>query len=109
MVANPEYAMDEKIYVQDMGAVGFELWQVKSGTIFDDILVTDDKAEAEAALKAFTTKAAAEKKMFDAAEEKKKAEEEEARKKLLRGERRQAAAPRGQGPGLRPRRGPRPP
>ena len=31
----------------DIGAVGFEIWQVKSGTIFDNILVTDDVAEAE--------------------------------------------------------------
>ena len=28
--------------------VGFELWQVKAGTIFDDIIVTDDAAEAQA-------------------------------------------------------------
>jgi calreticulin len=27
--------------------VGFELWQVKSGTIFDDIIVTDSLAEAQ--------------------------------------------------------------
>jgi calreticulin len=26
--------------------VGFELWQVKAGTIFDNILVTDDPAYA---------------------------------------------------------------
>jgi len=81
VIANPEYALDDKIYVQDIGAVGFELWQVKSGTIFDDILVTDSSDEADAALAAFKTKAEGEKKMHDAAEEKKKAEEEEARKK----------------------------
>ena len=30
----------------DIGAVAFELWQVKSGTIFDNILITDDPAYA---------------------------------------------------------------
>ena len=33
------------------GAVGFELWQVQAGTIFDNILVTDSVDEAEAAAK----------------------------------------------------------
>merc|ERR1712179_436628 len=28
--------------------VGFELWQVKSGTIFDDIIITDSLEEAKA-------------------------------------------------------------
>ena len=27
--------------------LGFDLWQVKSGTIFDNVLITDDVAEAK--------------------------------------------------------------
>uniref|UniRef100_UPI0030BA2B11 Calreticulin n=1 Tax=Trichinella spiralis TaxID=6334 RepID=UPI0030BA2B11 len=30
-----------------LGAIGFELWQVKSGTIFDNILITDDPEYAK--------------------------------------------------------------
>jgi hypothetical protein len=32
---------------QDIKYVGFELWQVKSGSIFDNIIVTDDLAAAK--------------------------------------------------------------
>merc|ERR1712118_84139 len=42
-ISNPEYTPDETLYVHpNLKYVGFELWQVKSGTIFDNILVTDD-------------------------------------------------------------------
>lgn len=47
-IDNPDYAPDEFLYrYKDIGAVGFDLWQVKSGTIFDNILVTDDEKYAE--------------------------------------------------------------
>jgi len=48
-IPNPEYIADKKIYVRNLGYVGFDLWQVKSGTIFDNILITDSVKEAEAA------------------------------------------------------------
>jgi len=42
-IDNPEFVDDPLIYkYDDLAYVGFELWQVKSGTIFDNILVTDD-------------------------------------------------------------------
>jgi calreticulin len=49
-IANPEFKNDTALYnvCAPCGAVGFELWQVKAGTIFDDIIVTDDAAEAQA-------------------------------------------------------------
>merc|ERR1712176_1248731 len=48
-IDNPEYKADDSLYkYDDIGAVGFEIWQVKSGTIFDNIIVTDDVADAEA-------------------------------------------------------------
>merc|ERR1712113_1366583 len=47
-IANPEYEDDDAVYkFDDLGFVGFDLWQVKGGTIFDNIIITDDKAEAD--------------------------------------------------------------
>jgi calreticulin len=45
---NPEYSLDPNLYQHtNIGAIGFDLWQVKSGTIFDNILITDDPKHAE--------------------------------------------------------------
>ncbi|OWZ04624.1 Calreticulin precursor [Phytophthora megakarya] len=46
MIENPDYFEDDAMYnvAKNVGAIGFELWQVKSGTLFDDILVTDSDA-----------------------------------------------------------------
>jgi len=47
-IDNPDYKADDNLYKYDnIGAVGFDLWQVKSGTIFDNILVTDCEEYAE--------------------------------------------------------------
>merc|ERR1712194_682176 len=47
-IANPEYVDDDSVYsYADFGFLGFDLWQVKAGTIFDNVIVTDDKAEAD--------------------------------------------------------------
>merc|ERR1712084_195880 len=47
-IANPEYEDDDELYkYADFGFIGFDLWQVKAGTIFDNVIVTDDKAEAD--------------------------------------------------------------
>jgi calreticulin len=47
-IENPDYKPDSLLYRhENIGAVGFDLWQVKSGTIFDNILVTDNEAYAE--------------------------------------------------------------
>merc|ERR1712129_324879 len=78
MGANPEYSYDDKMYAvcQDgCTHVGFELWQVKAGTIFDDIIVTDSLEEAQKfAEETFFKKKDAEKAAYD---EKKKKEDEE--------------------------------
>jgi len=48
-IDNPDYVPDSKIYsFKDIGVIGLEIWQVKSGSIFDNILVTDSVSEAEA-------------------------------------------------------------
>jgi len=46
-IANPEYIYDENIGTYNSNKyIGLEIWQVKSGTIFDNILVTDSLEEA---------------------------------------------------------------
>merc|ERR1712224_404505 len=84
-IDNPEYAPDANLYkFDDIGHVGFEIWQVKSGTIFDNIIVTDDVKEAEAfAKETFEVTKDAEKKMKDKIdeEERKKQEEEDKKRK----------------------------
>jgi len=83
-IANPEYSAEPLLYrYSDIGAIGFDLWQVKSGTIFDNILIGDDAAEAEAfAKETFEVTKEAEKKMKDKQDEEEKAarEAEDAKK-----------------------------
>merc|ERR1711933_707896 len=51
-IANPEYEDDDMVYkFDDFGFIGFDLWQVEGGTIFDNIIITDDVAEANNFLK----------------------------------------------------------
>jgi calreticulin len=81
-IPNPEYNEDKNIYrFTDIGSVGIDVWQVKSGTIFDNIFVSDSVSEAEAFLaETYTANKQKEKDAFEAAEKKKKDEEEAARK-----------------------------
>ena len=71
LVPNPAYVEDKNLHARctDCTHVGFELWQVKSGTIFDDIIVTDslDEANADAA-EGFLKRQGPEKEQHDAAE-----------------------------------------
>merc|ERR1712093_645783 len=47
-IDNPEYVDDDAVYkFADFGFIGFDLWQVKAETIFDNIIITDDVAEAD--------------------------------------------------------------
>merc|ERR1712045_1017322 len=78
-----EYEDDDALYKYDaFGFIGFDLWQVKGGTIFDNVIVTDDAAEADAFAKkwkALSEHEAAKKKEDDdakKAEADKKAEQE---------------------------------
>jgi len=48
-IDNPEYEDDNEVYkFAEFGFIGFDLWQVKGGAIFDNVIVCDDKAEADA-------------------------------------------------------------
>jgi len=80
LIPNPDYKEDPELHVRckDCTHIGFELWQVKSGTIFDDILVTDSFDEAKAyAEKTFSKKKGPEKEMLDAVEEEKRKKDAE--------------------------------
>merc|ERR1712087_659646 len=55
-IANPEFAEDANLYrYKEFGFIGFDLWQVKGNTIFDNIIITDDAAEADTFLKKWKT------------------------------------------------------
>jgi calreticulin len=72
-IANPEYEDDDAVYkFADFGFLGFDLWQVKGGTIFDNIMITDDVAEADTFAKKW--------KAISEVEKAKKKEEDDAKK-----------------------------
>jgi len=47
-IDNPKFKYDPHLYAFNNGVFGIEVMQVKPGSIFDDILVTDSVPEAEA-------------------------------------------------------------
>jgi len=72
-IANPEYEDDDSVYkYADFGFIGFDLWQVKGGTIFDNVIITDDVAEADTFVKKW--------KELSEVEKTKKKEEEDSKK-----------------------------
>jgi len=107
LIDNPKYVADDTLYKYDsFSTVGIDIWQVKSGTIFDNILVTDDvdyaKAHGEKTWKAqkdgekaMKEKADEEKRKKDEAErakkeeERKKKEEEDKAKKAAEGDKKE--------------------
>jgi calreticulin len=86
-IDNPEYKADDNLYLfKNIGGIGFDLWQVKSGTIFDNIFITDDvDAAKKFGEETFKVTAEGEKKMKEAADEverkrmEKEAEEQKAK------------------------------
>lgn len=47
MIANPDYKPNSELYAYDsFKTVGIEIWQVKAGSIFDNIIITDSEEEA---------------------------------------------------------------
>jgi len=83
LIANPKYEADDKLYsYAKFSTVGIDVWQVKSGTIFDNLLITDD-VEAATAHAEKTWKAAkdGEKAAKEKADEEKRKKDEEERAK----------------------------
>jgi len=66
-IDNPDYSDDKEIYAFDSNKyVGIEIWQVKSGTIFDNVLVTDDETVAKEWAAKFEKTKEGEKAAYDA-------------------------------------------
>jgi len=79
MIDNPEFKDDPELYVYpNLKYIGIELWQVKSGTLFDNILVSDDPEYAKkVAEETWGKNKDAEKAAFEEAEKKKEEEEKD--------------------------------
>ena len=51
-INDPEFVDNDSVYTLDsFGLIGLGLWQLKGGTIFDHIIIADDKVKADS----FTT------------------------------------------------------
>jgi len=65
-IDNPEYKPDPTFHEYTFGGIGFELWQTKAGSLFDDIIITDSWDEAKKyAEETYSANKDAEKKMKD--------------------------------------------
>ncbi|VDK39202.1 unnamed protein product [Dibothriocephalus latus] len=73
-IDNPEYHDDPELYARHITAVGLDLWQVKSGTIFDNFIIATD-------VEACNKHAQYWKKRFEFEKEEKAKADEEAKKK----------------------------
>jgi len=81
LIPNPDFVDDNNLYLYGSNKyVGFEIWQVKAGTIFDNILITDDAAEASKMAELTAKTREEEKKMKDKQDEERRAKDEEERK-----------------------------
>ncbi|XP_068646682.1 calreticulin-3-like isoform X2 [Aristolochia californica] len=90
-VDNPEFDDDPDLYVlKPLKYVGIEVWQVKAGSVFDNILICDDPVYAREVVEdIMSLNKEAEKEAFEEAEKVRKAqEEEEARRAREVGEQR---------------------
>merc|ERR1712050_403092 len=77
-IANPEFVDDDALYkYDDFGFIGFDLWQVKGGTIFDNVIITDDVAEADKFAKTWKALSEVETAAFKEEDDKKKSAAEE--------------------------------
>merc|ERR1719265_2848063 len=75
-IANPKFVDDDNIYAyEDFGFIGFDLWQVKGWSIFDNIIITDDAAEADKLAEKWKTLNEKEKEEKKKADDAKKPEE----------------------------------
>merc|ERR1712195_365340 len=46
-IDNPEYKPDPTLHESVSNGIGFELWQTKAGSLFDNIIITDSWDEAK--------------------------------------------------------------
>ncbi|XP_024025727.1 calreticulin-3 [Morus notabilis] len=105
-IDNPEFEDDPDLYVlKPIKYVGIEVWQVKAGSIFDNILICDDPQYAKQVVEEVFANREAEKEAFEEAEKERRArEEEEARRAREEGEKRKRDRDRRYGDRKRHRR-----
>jgi len=80
-IPNPEHKENPKLYAyKEFGFVAFDLWQVKAQALFDNLLITDDEAEADKWAEKWETLSKKEKEVEEERkeEEKKAAEDKDA-------------------------------
>ncbi|RAL50113.1 unnamed protein product [Cuscuta campestris] len=89
-IDNPEFEDDPDLYVlRPIKYVGIEVWQVKAGSVFDNILICDDPQYAKEVVDEIWKHREAEKEAFEEAEKVRRAhEEEEAKRAREEGEKR---------------------
>ncbi|MED6208350.1 Calreticulin-3 [Stylosanthes scabra] len=89
-IDNPEFEDDPDLYVlKPIKYVGIEVWQVKGGSVFDNVLIGDDPDYARQVVDEVFSNREIEKEAFEEAEKVRKArEEEEAQRAREEGERR---------------------
>jgi calreticulin len=89
-IDNPEFEDDPDLYVlKPIKYVGIEVWQVKGGSVFDNILICDNPEYAKQRVEEVFSNREAEKEALEEAEKVRKAqEEEESRRAREEGERR---------------------
>ncbi|KAL5167193.1 Calreticulin-3 [Glycine soja] len=89
-IDNPEFEDDPDLYVlKPIKYVGIEVWQVKGGSVFDNVLICDDPDYAKQVVEEVFANREIEKEGFEEAEKVRKAkEEEEAQRAREEGERR---------------------
>merc|ERR550537_2162836 len=83
LIDNPKYVADDNLYkYANFGSVGIDVWQGKSGTIFDNILITNDVDYAKQhGEKTWKAQKDGEKAMKEKADEEKRKKDEEERAK----------------------------
>ncbi|CAN1262143.1 CRT3 [Linum perenne] len=89
-IDNPEFEDDPDVYVvKPIKYVGIEVWQVKAGSVFDNVLICDDPEYAKEVVQDILSNREIEKDAFEEAEKIRRArEEEEAQRAREEGERR---------------------
>eukprot|EP01120_Amphizonella_sp_Union-15-10_P006945 TRINITY_DN229_c0_g2_i4.p1 TRINITY_DN229_c0_g2~~TRINITY_DN229_c0_g2_i4.p1 ORF type:complete len:283 (+),score=102.06 TRINITY_DN229_c0_g2_i4:265-1113(+) len=85
LIDNPNFKPNPTLYAYpSFKYIGIDVWQVKSGTIFDNILITDNESDADKWVTEWQSIKDAEKKSYD--------EQKEQERKRLEEERKQAEA-----------------
>ncbi|MES1910111.1 MAG: hypothetical protein MHM6MM_002768 [Cercozoa sp. M6MM] len=77
-IPNPDFVKYDQVHHHEIHGVGIDVWQVKAGTVFEELLITHSEEEAKQAReKRFSREAMQAEKNMKASHEAKKADEED--------------------------------